>query len=336
MYYRQTLNFRAIDKPKVTYIPSEDPNIGVIDLETFTDTDDINKVYAAGFRTNLVTEPIMYYLETDITPRGLIIKLINELFRSVYNKTTFYCHNFGRYDSVYIINALLDHNDRCDRQEISDTKYHMTYIFRDKAIIKMTISKDIETKTSDKVPKPLGTRIAKLLICDSISLLNNSLDILAKSYMVETQKGIFPYRFAKRNNLFYVGNTPNKSYFKSNIKQVQYDSIVHSNWSFRVETEKHLRSDLNSLCEVIVKANKQVFLDYGVNMTENLTISGLALKIFRINYYHENIPLINKTSMYRDIKEGYMTGGNKGMLIIRLSISVSVLAYLVQQVILFR
>jgi DNA polymerase type B, organellar and viral len=229
VYSKQTLNIKVIDKPKVTYTAGENPNIGVIDLETFTDTDDINKVYAAGFRTNLVKEPIMYYLNGDITPTRLTLKLINELFRPVYNQTTFYCHNFGRYDSVYIINALLDHNDKCDRQEIIDTKYHMTYVFRDKAIIKISITKEVETKTSDKVPKPLGTRIAKLVICDSISLLNNSLDGLAKSYMVETQKGIFPYRFAKRSNLFYVGNTPAKSYFKSNIKQVQYNSIVDRN-----------------------------------------------------------------------------------------------------------
>lgn len=77
--------------------------------------------------------------------------------------------------------------------------------------------------------KPIGTRIAKLVICDSISLLNSSLDNLARSYMVNTMKGIFPYGFARRNNLFYIGNTPNKSYFKSNIKQSQYNAIQNSN-----------------------------------------------------------------------------------------------------------
>lgn len=60
-----------------------------------------------------------------------------------------------------------------------------------------------------------------------------------------------------------------------------------------------------SLYQVIRKANKQVFLDYDVNMTDNLTISGLALKIFRSKYYNNDIPLVNKTSMYRDIKEAY-------------------------------
>ena len=102
--------------------------------------------------------------------------------------------------------------------------------------------------------------------------------------------------------MFYVGNTPAKSYFKSNVKQSQYNEIISSNWSFKLETEKYLQADLNSLHKVITKANKQVFLDYKVNMIESLTILGLALKIFMRNYYHNNIPLVNKTSMYRDIK----------------------------------
>ena len=84
-----------------------------------------------------------------------------------------------------------------------------------------------------------------------------------------------------------------------------YDSLISSKWSFKDETVKYLQGDLNSLYEVIIKANKQVFIDYEVNMMDSLTISGLALKIFRKNYYQSNIPLINKTSMYRDIKQGY-------------------------------
>ena len=193
VYSKQALTIRLINKPKVTHIPGEDSNIGVIDLETFKDTDDKVKVYAVGFKTNLAKKPVMYYLENGLTSEDLIIKLVNELFRSVYNETTFYCHNFGRYDSVYIINALYNHNDKCDRQEIIDSKYNMTYILRDKDIIKMRISKEVETVIKRK-DKDKGTRIAKLVICDSMALLNNSLEDLAKSYAVKTQKGILPYK----------------------------------------------------------------------------------------------------------------------------------------------
>ena len=98
VYSKHALAIRPINKPKVTHIPGEDSNIGVIDFETFKDTDDKVKVYAGGFKTNLAKDPVMYYLENGISSEALIIKLVNELFRSVYNDTTFYCHNFGRYD----------------------------------------------------------------------------------------------------------------------------------------------------------------------------------------------------------------------------------------------
>jgi len=41
---------------------------------------------------------------------------------------------------------------------------------------------------------------------------------------------------------------------------------------------------------------------------ENVTISGLALKIYLKNFYNNNIPIINKTSIYKDIKEAYYGG----------------------------
>jgi hypothetical protein len=47
-----------------------------------------------------------------------------------------------------------------------------------------------------------------------------------------------------------------------------------------------------------MKANKQVFMDYDVNMSENITMSGLAVRIFtakkKKDFYKNNIPLINK------------------------------------------
>ena len=127
---------------------------------------------------------------------------------------------------IYIINALHDYNDKCDRQEIIDTKYHILYNHRDNNIISVTISKEIYTTSSHKVPKILGTRTVKLVIRDSMPLLNSSLSALCESYKVETQKGIFPYIFATRANLFYVGNTPDKSYFKPSLTQSAYDKWV--------------------------------------------------------------------------------------------------------------
>ena len=48
-------------------------------------------------------------------------------------------------------------------------------------------------------------------------------------------------------------------------------------WSMYDETKKYLNNDLCSLFEILTKANRQVFKDYRIHMTESTTISSLAL-----------------------------------------------------------
>ena len=79
-------------------------------------------------------------------------------------------------------------------------------------------------------------------------------------------------------------------------------------WSFKEETLKYFHNDLLCLYEVMLKANKQIFIDYDTDLKDSLTISSLAARIFLTKYYNNNILLINKTSMYKDIKEAYFGG----------------------------
>lgn len=92
------------------------------------------------------------------------------------------------------------------------------------------------------------------------------------------------------------------------ISLSEYENMCVYTWSFKEETIKYLTNDLLSLHEVLIKANKQVFLDYNINMTDHITISGLAVKIFLKDFYLNNIPNINKISIYKDIKEAYYGG----------------------------
>lgn len=119
---------------------------------------------------------------------------------------------------------------------------------------------------------------------------------------METLKSIFPYKFALRDNLFYKGNTPNVSYYKD-ISAKDSISIYSHNWSFQDETIKYLENNLNSLYEILTKANNQLFEDYNINIMEASTISVLAVWIFLNKYYKNNIPIINKSSIYTDIKK---------------------------------
>jgi hypothetical protein len=45
-----------------------------------------------------------------------------------------------------------------------------------------------------------------------------------------------------------------------------------------------------------------------MNIKDSITISALAMKIFLSKYYNYNIPLINKPSIYKDIKQAYYGG----------------------------
>ena len=172
-----------------------------------------------------------------------------------------------------------------------EDKYKISCLLRDDKIIKVNISKG---KNS-------------LIILDSYAMLGNKLIKLGENFGVTTLKSEFPYKFAIQDHLFYEGKMPCIEYYE-NIDKQEYKDMFVGYWSFYDETIKYLNNDLYSLHEVLTKANKQVFLDYNVNMTEHITISGLAVHIFLKDFYNYNIPNINKPSIYRDIKQAYYGG----------------------------
>jgi hypothetical protein len=128
--------------------------------------------------------------------------MIDELLRPKYSNITFYCHNLGGYDVIYILKILTRYNDNNN----NDTKYIILPILREDKIIKLTIKKDNNT----------------LNILDSYCMLIKSLSGLAKDFGVETQKSLFPYKFSTTGNLFYKGNTPAK-HFYNDLSQKDYN-----------------------------------------------------------------------------------------------------------------
>lgn len=280
----------ALKPVEKSYKPSlfiENKNIGVIDTETYVAKDNISKIYALGFKTNLDKNSVTYYInDNNLNSNELVLRMINELIRPKYNNITFYCHNMSGYDIIFILKILYDFNDSNPGKE-----FKINPILRDSKIIKVTISKDN----------------GKITILDSYAMLPDSLEVLGKSFEVETLKSVFPYKFSLVDNLFYTGKTPNISYYE-NISMDDYKNLIIDNWSFKEETIKYLINDLNSLYEVLMKANKQIFLDYNVNMSDSITISGLALTIFFKDYYKNNIPMINKSNLYKDIRQAYYGG----------------------------
>lgn len=59
---------------------------------------------------------------------------MDELLRSKYSNITFYCHNLGGYDIVFILKVLLDFNEANPKN-----KYNINSTLRDDKIIRVRL-----------------------------------------------------------------------------------------------------------------------------------------------------------------------------------------------------
>lgn len=122
---------------------------------------------------------------------------------------------------------------------------------------------------------------------------------------------IFPHEFSNENTIFYVGNTPDYSYY-SNLNKKDYDLLYSNNWSFKEESIKYLNKDLSSLYEIIQKASASLHENFNIQITNCLTISRLAADIFLKKYNNNNkiskVPYINNMTVFNDIHKAYFGG----------------------------
>ena len=282
-------------KPKFNLINfhTNDPFIGTIDLETF-EYNSISKVYAAGYYTKQFNCKTFYIDVNDLNSDSVVINMIYSLVIFKYTGYTFYVHNFGRFDSVFILNILIKENLKREHD-----KFEINTLFRGNLILSLSISKKVKTKTYT------------IKIVDSFNILPHSLSKLCKTYNTEVSKDIFPYSFININTLFYNGVRPNIEYYNNPTEDIDkslYNMIDLNNWSTKNETIKYLEKDLISLHQVINKFSDYIFLKHDVQVSSCLTISSVSIKILKKKFYKDNIPLINKRSIYEDIKSSYFGG----------------------------
>lgn len=224
----------------------ENPNIGVIDLETYIEsTTGKGRVYSAGLYSIHNEKPITFYIDKETMDNSKVIyDLFDEMFKYKYKGIKWYCHNFGDFDSIFIINALEKYNKYSENK-----KYEIKFIDRSGSIIKLTV-KNVNEKSVNTVE-----------IRDSLAILPNSLKELCNKYQVEKgkQKGDFPHDFANENTLFYIGNIPDIKYYNYDLKLDTYKTMYKSDWSFKEESLLYLEKDLYGLYEVLKKANNRFF-----------------------------------------------------------------------------
>jgi DNA polymerase type B, organellar and viral len=282
-------------------IATRDSRIGTLDLETLTEIQQdgsiFARVFAIGFATSKKTE--MFYLTDyfDNTLEGsnqLVLKCIQEILQPEFNGYTFYVHNLGKFDAIFLQKIILDFNT----QSIDKAKlFTFDPLYRNGKIIKLEIGKIINQKK------------VKIKLVDSLNILNNSLENLCNDFKVNSKKGIFPYSFVNKNNLNYVGDTPSIEFFNQSVKLELYNSFKKSDWSLRDETLNYLKLDILSLLEVILIFQEILWEDHNIELTKGLTISSLAKTKF-LKYYLKDskIPLINSNTMFQFIYGAYFGG----------------------------
>lgn len=142
----------------------------------------------------------------------------------------------AKLDVYFLLSVLLRHNRHaCDYSP----KYKLSYVLRDKDIIKLTVTKKI------------NDILYKFTLQDSYLMLTQSQAKLCEVFKVDSLKGVFPYKFLHEHNLSYVGQTPGVTFYKGlDDNSPEYKALLKQDLSFKEESLKYLANDLNGLHQV--------------------------------------------------------------------------------------
>jgi len=264
---------------------SLDLKIGTLDFETYGSDLGMGyqQVYAGGWA--IKNKSNLFYKNKKESDVEFINKVfLNILMNPKLNGYTFYAHNLGRFDSIFIIKALIENKN-----------IKLTPIWKDNSILSLKIKyNNIE-----------------IVLLDSLQLISGSLGDILDSFNCTIKKSQFPYSFVNKDNLFYIGEKPSKFYF-NNISDLDYNSIPNDNWDLKKETLNYLKSDIEGLLEALVKFNYNIFSNYQLNITSFKTLSGLALATYLTSYLPEHLKSelkIIKGDLERELRSSYF-GGN--------------------------
>jgi hypothetical protein len=186
-------------------------NIHAFDIETFL-FNNMHIPYCIGYFNN--NHFHTFYIDNNINEfnyQQLSSKLLLDFIQHIFNnpklnKHYFYAHNMGRFDGVLLLKVLA-------------SKYKIQIIKKDNKILKITIFNDS----------------MKIYLLDSLNLINGSLDSIAKSFKLTSNKTDFPYAFININTLFYKGLIPSDKYWKSRNIDIDRDRN-NLEWSCSNET----------------------------------------------------------------------------------------------------
>ena len=156
------VKFDNINAAPKTYLHKQlsisDPKVGSLDLEAYTNNEDISKVYAIGFHTKQGGSKT-FYINEQLDSNDVVLRCIDSMLVAKYTGFTFYVHNMGGYDFYFLLKILINAN-------LKEERYKLDIFTKDNIYLSLTIK----------------ARNYQIKLVDSFNILNHSLDKLGGEY----------------------------------------------------------------------------------------------------------------------------------------------------------
>uniref|UniRef100_A0A896Z6L8 Probable DNA polymerase n=1 Tax=Coniophora puteana TaxID=80637 RepID=A0A896Z6L8_9AGAM len=296
LFWEKLYNFPSMQFNKSSGKINE--RIGAFDLETYGENNGlgISKVYAAGCAMNDGYKAFYYLNENNLnSSEEIICSMFEGIFDHIENNPndlnnyTFFAHNLGRFDSVFLIKSLVN------------LGYKIQPRWKDNDIIIVKITKGK----------------FKITLLDSIKLIPSSLAKLLKSFNCEITKGHFPHSFVNEATLNYIGSKPVINHYFENINDdtLKIYNSLPAVINLKDECLTYLRSDVLGLLEAMNKFSRFIFESYGLNITNYKTLPGLSIDIFGCWFYNKDLDIkMVKGPIEEFIRQAYF-GGNSNIFV---------------------
>lgn len=289
IYIDSKINSKKVEPLKMDLV--RDTKYGTFDIETAYDINNKFIAVSCGWKNHNFYKD--YFLADYESTDSMFKNCFDDMFN--HNNYTWYAHNLGGFDAVFILKILL-HNYTNTKVQYKDGK---------------PLSIKVSWTTKDNKTNKNNTK--KIVFKDSYKIQPMSLINIIKAYEITTQKLVFPYNFLRINNLNYDGKLPDKIFYE-NISDLDYQKLVDEfkdkNWNLKYELLKYMKNDIVSLYQIIDIFSKEMYELENLNITSVSTLSSIALKTYLTNYYNKNkTPIhIPRHANYLDIKNAYFGG----------------------------
>nr|BAM29335.1 dpoB [Lentinula edodes] len=288
IYIDSKINSKLVEPLKMEL--ARDTNYGTFDIETALDINNKFIPVSCGWKNKKNYKD--YIITNYDSTESMFKNCFDDMFN--HNNYTWYAHNLGGFDSVFILNILFKFYTKTKVQ------------FKDGKPLSIKVSittKDNNNKNNTK----------NLVFKDSYKIQPFSIRNLIKANDITTQKLYFPYLFLRTDNINYEGKLPDKSFY-DNISDLEYNKIAYEFkdkiWVLKDELLKYMKNDIVSLYQIIDKFSKEMFDLENLNITSVSTLSSITLKTYLTNYYNKKkTPIhIPRHANYLDIKNAYFGG----------------------------